>query len=76
LLGKVDSTDSTAAQVNAQFRTQCDAGNLAACCFLGENFLTGNGTSVDRATGTALLKKACGGGFNRACKKLGEGGTP
>jgi serine/threonine-protein kinase len=75
LLSKVDSTDSTAAQANALFQTQCDAGNLAACGSLGENLLAGIGTAVDRAKGTALLKKACGGGFDRACKKLGEGGT-
>jgi hypothetical protein len=75
LLSKVDSTDSTAAQANTQFQGKCDAGNLGACGSLGENLLTGNGTSVDRAKGTALLKKACAGGFDRACKKLGEGGT-
>jgi serine/threonine-protein kinase len=75
LLSKVDTTESTAAQANAQFQTKCDAGNLAACGSLGESLLTGNGTSVDRAKGTALLEKACEGGVEGACKKLGEGGT-
>ena len=75
LLGKVDSADSTIAQGNARFQTQCDAGDLAACGLLGEDLLAGSGTSVDRAKGTALLKKACAGGFERACKKLGESRT-
>jgi len=75
LLGHVDSADSMMAQENALLQTQCDAGNLVACGMLGEDLLAGTGTSVDRAKGTALLKKACEGGFDRACKKLGESGT-
>jgi serine/threonine protein kinase/TPR repeat protein len=76
LLGNVDSADSTMARANALFQTKCDAGDLVACGMLGERLLGGAGTSVDRARGTALLKKACQGGFDRACKKLGESGTP
>jgi hypothetical protein len=34
------------------------------------------GTSVDRAKGTALLERACEGGFDRECKKLGEVSPP
>jgi TPR repeat protein len=74
LLGTMDSLDSTAARANALFQTKCDAGDAVACGMLGENLLDGNGTSVDRAKGTALLERACRGGFERACKKLGEGG--
>jgi hypothetical protein len=75
LLSKVDSVDSTAAQGNALFQTKCDAGDPVACGLLGESLLAGIGASVDRAKGTSLLAKACGGGFDPACKKLGEGGT-
>jgi TPR repeat protein len=49
------------------------AGDLVACGMLGEDLPGGTGTSVDRAKGIALLKKACEGGFDRACKK--QGGT-
>jgi serine/threonine protein kinase/TPR repeat protein len=75
LLGKVDSADSTGARANALFQTKCDAGDLVGCGMLGEDLLARTGTSVDRAKGIALLKKACAGGFDRACKKLSEGGT-
>jgi TPR repeat protein len=75
LLGKVDSADSTRSRASALFQTKCDAGDLVSCGLLGEDLLGGAGTSVDRAKGTVLLKKACEGGFDRACKKLQEGGT-
>ncbi len=75
LLGQVDNGDNTAAQANALFQKRCDAGDAVACGMLGENLLAGIGTSVDRDKGTALLRKACAGGFDRACKKLQEGGT-
>jgi eukaryotic-like serine/threonine-protein kinase len=74
LASKTDSANSSDARGNAGFQTKCDAGDPVGCGMLGENLLAGNGTSVDRVKGVALLKKACGGGFERACKKLGEVG--
>jgi hypothetical protein len=76
LLGTKDSSNSNAARANALWQKKCDAGDLATCAMLGESLLTGNGTGVDRAKGTALLERACHGGIERACKKLGKGGTP
>jgi hypothetical protein len=38
--------------------------------------LVGSKKSEDVARGTALLKKACEGGVDRACKKLAGGGPP
>jgi serine/threonine-protein kinase len=72
LLGTMDTSESTAARANALFQSQCDAGSFVACGLLGENLLTGNGTSVDPEKGKALLTKACAGGFDRACKRLAE----
>jgi TPR repeat protein len=43
-----------------------------ACGLLGENLLAGIGISADRERGITLLKKACDGGVDRACKKLSE----
>ena len=37
-----------------------------------ENLLGGIGIGVDRERGITLLKKACDGGVDRACKKLSE----
>jgi serine/threonine-protein kinase len=74
LLGKTDSVQTTALQANGLFQTRCDGGNLVACGLLGEDLVVGTGTSADRDRGVALLKKACGGGVDRACKKLGENG--
>jgi serine/threonine protein kinase/TPR repeat protein len=71
-LGKEDSLNSSAGQANAMFQTRCDAGDLGSCASLGENLLTGNATSVDRAKGTALLERACRGGIASACKRLEE----
>ena len=71
-LGKEDSLNSSAGQANAMFQTRCDAGDLVSCASLGENLLTGNATSVDRAKGTALLERACRGGIESACKRLEE----
>jgi TPR repeat protein len=48
---------------NALFEAKCDAGDLVAYGMLGEDLLRGTGTSVNRAKGTALLKKACAGGW-------------
>jgi hypothetical protein len=42
---------------------------------LGENLLAGIGIGVDRDRGMTLLKKACDGGVDRACKEL-AGATP
>jgi serine/threonine-protein kinase len=74
LLGKIDSVETTALQTNGLYQTKCDGGNLLACSLLGENLVAGTGTSVDRDRGLALLKKACAGGVERACRKLGETG--
>ena len=70
LLGTIDKGDTTAAQANALFQTQCDAGSFVACGMLGENLLAGIGANADRAKGLALLEKACKGGFDRACKRV------
>jgi TPR repeat protein len=72
VLGTADSAETVAAQWNALFQAKRDAGSAVACGMLGENLLAGIGTSVDRARGTALLERACTGGFDRACKKLAE----
>jgi hypothetical protein len=71
--GIVDKGESSGASDNGRLQTQCDGGYAVACGMLGENLLDGRGVSVDRAKGTALLKRACEGGFDRACKRLGEG---
>jgi len=72
LLGTLDSSGNTAARGNAQFQSKCDAGNALACELLGEDLLGGIGIGVDRERGITLLKKACDGGVDRACKKLAE----
>jgi TPR repeat protein len=73
LVGKVDSAGNTAARGNALFQSKCDAGDAMACGLLGENLLAGIGIGVDRERGITLLKKACEGGVDRACKKIAEG---
>jgi serine/threonine-protein kinase len=72
LLGAVDSARSMDARGNAQFQSKCDAGDLLGCELLGEDLVRGIGIGVDRERGIALLKKACDGGVDRACKKLAE----
>jgi TPR repeat protein len=72
LVAKVDSAGNTGARGNALFQSKCDAGNAMACGLLGENLLRGIGIGVDRERGITLLKKACDGGVDRACKKLAE----
>jgi TPR repeat protein len=72
LLGTLDSSGNNAARVNAQFQSKCDAGNALACELLGEDLLGGIGIGADREKGITLLKKACDGGVDRACKKLSE----
>jgi serine/threonine-protein kinase len=72
LLGTLDSSGNYAARTNAQFESKCDAGNALACGLLGEDLLGGLGIGADRERGMTLLKKACDGGVDRACKKLSE----
>jgi uncharacterized protein len=72
LVGKVDSARNTLARGNALFQAKCDAGDALACGLLGEDLLAGIGIGVDRERGITLLKKACDGGVDRACKKLLE----
>jgi TPR repeat protein len=75
LAGVVDKGENSGASDNGRLQTKCDGGDMVACGMLGENLIAGIGTSVDRVKGTALLKRACEGGFDRACKKLGVGST-
>jgi TPR repeat protein len=72
LLGTIDNGDTAAGQVNALLQLKCDGGDFTACGMLGEDLLGGLGANVDRVKGTALLDRACKGGFERACKRLAK----
>jgi eukaryotic-like serine/threonine-protein kinase len=76
LAGNIDTGRSNIAQISASFQSNCDRGNATACAMLAENLLAGKGTSDDRAKANALLQKACTGGYDPACKRLGASGTP
>jgi TPR repeat protein len=72
LQGSQDSMQAAAARANAGYEATCAAGtgvnNAMACAFLGENLLKGNGVSLDREKGMAMLRKACAEGYAPACK--------
>jgi serine/threonine protein kinase/TPR repeat protein len=78
LQGDKDSLQASAARANAGYEATCAAGtaktNAMACAFLGENLLKGNGVSLDRERGMAMLRKACAEGYAPACGEvLGAG---
>jgi eukaryotic-like serine/threonine-protein kinase len=76
LAGNIDNGRSNIAQISATLQSNCDKGNATACAMLAENLLKGNATNEDRAKATALLQKACTGGYDPACKRLAGSGTP
>jgi TPR repeat protein len=69
--GTVDSARIFSARGDALFQSKCDAGDLMSCALFGE-LLVARSSSVDREKGIALLRKACDGKVDRACKKLAE----
>jgi TPR repeat protein len=64
-----DKSVSTGAYADALFQSKCDAGELEMCWRFGE-LLVKRPSSDDREKGIALLRKACDGKVDPACKKL------
>lgn len=70
LFTTVDHGDSTVANVNAMFATQCEKGSSTGCALYGHNLITGTGIDRDVAKGTAMLEKACKLGDKKSCEAV------
>ena len=51
---------------------QCERGSPTSCAILGRSYQLGRGVPQDLARASELLSKACAGGGNVACGRLGE----
>ena len=70
-LGDMKPDEKRGAQLSKE---ACDDGDMRGCDNYGLCLMTGTGVDKDTNAASPYLKKACGAGFQDACKSLKDGG--